>query len=55
MADEREVIVRSGLAGFGLGVWWYVWGVKGFWWGLLYGFFWPIWLGYHVAELLLGK
>lgn len=36
-----------------IGVWWFVWGVKGFWWGALYGLGWPVWLGYRVAEYAL--
>ena len=40
-------------AGVGFGVWWFVWGAKGFWWGVLYGLFWPIWVGYHIAAWLL--
>jgi hypothetical protein len=38
--------------GVGLGVWWFVWGVKGFWWGVWYGMFWPVWAGYHLAIAL---
>jgi hypothetical protein len=37
----------------GLGVLWFVWGLKGFWWGLLYGVFWQEWVGYRLAEYLL--
>jgi hypothetical protein len=40
--------------GIGLGVWWFVWGAKGFWWGVLYGACWPIWAGYHLAAFLIG-
>lgn len=36
----------------GVGVFWYVWGVKGFWWGTLYGVFWTIWVGYRLAGWL---
>jgi hypothetical protein len=39
--------------GVGLGVWWFVWGAKGFWWGVLYGLFWPVWAGYRLADYLL--
>lgn len=35
-----------------VGVFWYVWGAKGFWWGLLYGFAWPAWVGYRLAAWL---
>jgi hypothetical protein len=37
-----------------IGVWWYVWGAYGFWWGVLYGLFWPIWLGFRIAAYLIG-
>lgn len=37
--------------GIGIGVFWCVWDARGFWWGLLYGSFWPIWVGHHVASL----
>ena len=43
-----------GYPSLGLGIWWYVWGVKGFWWGVLYGLCWPIWVGYRLAQYLLG-
>ena len=39
-------------SGIGLGVWWVVWSVKGFWWGVLYGLGWPVWVGYRMAEFL---
>jgi hypothetical protein len=42
----------GGFAGFGFGVFWYAWGKVGFWWAIVYGFFWVPWLGYRVAELL---
>jgi len=37
----------------GLGVFWFVWGAKGFWWGLWYGAFWPSWVGYRLAAWLM--
>lgn len=37
-----------------IGVWWYVWGVYGFWWGVCYGFFWPVWLGFRLAAYALA-
>lgn len=37
-----------------IGVWWYVWGIYGFWWGVCYGFFWPVWLGYRLAAYALA-
>lgn len=47
-------IVR--IAGVGLGVFWYAWGKVGFWWALVYGVFWPTWVGYRIAESLgLGR
>lgn len=42
------------LGGPGLGVLWFVWGYYGFWWGVLYGLFWPCWIGYHLAAAMLG-
>ncbi len=38
----------------GLGVWWAVWDVYGFWWGLLYGLFWHEWVGYRLATFLVS-
>lgn len=37
-----------------MGVFWYVWGLYGFWWGLAYGLFWQIWLGYRIAAYVLS-
>lgn len=37
-----------------IGVWWHVWGIYGFWWGVCYGFFYPIWLGYRLAAYALA-
>lgn len=34
------------------GVFWFVWGARGFWWGVLYAVFWPVWLGFRMAETL---
>lgn len=39
--------------GIGFGVFWYVWGHLGFWWGVLYGACWPVWIGYRIAAWLL--
>jgi hypothetical protein len=50
----EHVTYRSAAAGIGIGVWWYVWGVYGFWWGVLYGFFWPVWIGFRLAAYLLA-
>lgn len=44
----------GGSLGLAIGIWWYVWGIYGFWWGVCYGLFWPIWVGYRVAAYLLG-
>jgi len=60
MSEEvQKVRVENSVAwggsfGVSLGVWWYVWGVYGFWWGVCYGIFWPVWIGYRVAAYLLG-
>lgn len=43
-----------GFGGVGCGVFWYVWGVHGFWWGVFYGLFWHYWLGYRLAFYLLS-
>ena len=42
----------TAFSGFGIGVWWFVWGAKSFWWGVVYGAFWPVWLGYRAAAWL---
>jgi hypothetical protein len=39
----------------GIGVWWFVWGAKGFWWGVLYGLGWEIWVGYRLAEFFMKR
>jgi len=53
-----NTVTTTSVGGFSLsvagGVFWYVWGVYGFWWGLLYGFFWPVWVGYRMAWYFLG-
>jgi len=58
MNEQSETkYVASGFGGVGTGVCWYIW-TKGtlsaatFFWGLLYGAFWPVWLGYRLAEIL---
>ena len=60
MSDDKTTKIENnynfGLAfvlPVGIGVFWYVWGLYGFWWGLLYGFFWMIWAGYRLAQYLL--
>lgn len=54
MSDSSSRTVRAAFpTGIGIGVWWFVWGAKGFWWGLLYGMCWPIWIGYRLAAWLL--
>jgi len=37
--------------GMAIGVFWHIWAVYGFWWGLWYACTWPIWLGLRVAAL----
>ena len=39
--------------GVALGVFWAAWNLHGFWWGLIYGLFWPIALGFHATEVFL--
>jgi hypothetical protein len=39
--------------GISAGVFWYVWGLYGFLWGLCYGMFWEFWAGYRLAAYLL--
>jgi hypothetical protein len=36
---------------FGIGVFFYVWSIKGPMWAVIDGVFWPVWLGYHVASI----
>lgn len=36
-----------------VGVFWFAWEKFGFLWGVLYGLFWEIWVGYRMAETLL--
>ena len=50
--DGRKVSIVL-CTGVGFGVFWFVWGKYGFWWGVLYGVFWETWLGYRLAEWLL--
>lgn len=47
---KTTYVTNSFASGAGIGVFWFVWGKLGFWWGLLYGFSWPIWIGYRIAE-----
>lgn len=49
--DRHNVTLVFGW--FAAGVFWCVWGAKGFWWGVLAGVFWPAWFGYRAAEALL--
>lgn len=37
----------------GIGVAIHVCNVFGFWWGVLYGIGWPIWIGYRLASWLI--
>jgi hypothetical protein len=52
MRGSQQSVAITGFGGVGLGVWWAIWGLKGFWWGVLYGMFWPIWIGYRLAMWL---
>jgi hypothetical protein len=52
MSDTNTIHV-AGTGGIGIGIWWYVWGIYGFWWGALYGIGWPIWVGFRLAKYLL--
>lgn len=52
MTTATSVTIRTS---FFLGVWWFVWGKFGFWWGVLYGLFWQVWIGYRLAAWLLGE
>ncbi len=51
MSDSRSIVI-GGVSGLGFGVFWFVWGKLGFWWGVVYGLFWPMWLGYRLAEYI---
>lgn len=51
--DSTKTVYAGGLAGLGFGVLWYVWGVYGFWWGVLYGLFWPTWVGFRLAKFFM--
>lgn len=53
MSQSASIVSMSLSFVFGLGVLWHVWSSYGFWWGLIYGAFWQIWLGYRVAAWLL--
>ena len=48
----RGARIIIGVGGPGLGVFWAAWSYVGFWWALLYGFFWPVWIGFRLAEYL---
>ena len=55
MSNETSKSVNiTGFGGVGLGVFWFAWTKFGFWWGLCYGIFWPTWVGFRLAEYLLG-
>lgn len=51
--SESKTVAALPKLGIALGVWWYVWGLYGFWWGVCYGLFWPEWVGYRLAAFLL--
>jgi len=52
MSKVKNRTTVIGFGGVGIGVWWFVWGKVGFWTGLLYGIFWPVWVGFRLAEWL---
>lgn len=52
--DNGRFRVHLAPAGVGLGVFWFIWGHYGFWWGVLYGLFWPLWAGFKLAAFLVG-
>jgi hypothetical protein len=37
----------------GIGVFWCAWGAYGFWWALLCGMFWEVWVGFRLAQFLV--
>ena len=45
-------IIPAVIVSLDTGVFWFVWAAKGFWWGVLFGLAWPIWIGYRLAEYL---
>lgn len=54
--EQKQINVGMGPllgGGVGVGVFWYVWGIYGFFWGLAYGLWWPVWIGYRLAQYLL--
>lgn len=52
-STNRPIVYAFPSGSIALGVFWYTWGLYGFWWGLVYGAFWPMWIGYRLAEYLL--
>ena len=54
MSKERTTISLATGTGFGFGVFWFVWGYYGIWWGILYGIFWIPWLGYRFAQWMFS-
>lgn len=59
MSDVQKVDVQNsvfwgGSFGVAIGVFWYVWGVYGFWWALVYALCWPEWIGFRLAAYLLA-
>lgn len=54
MKSDKLVTTVSVTTGVGIGVFWHVWSLHGFWWGLAYGIFWQVWVGYRLAVYLLG-
>lgn len=50
---DRGRVTVVGTTSVSIGVFWYVWGAWGFWWGVLCGLGWPVWLGYRLAKHLV--
>jgi len=40
--------------GMAAGTFWFVWDKLGFWWGLVYGVFWTVYVGFKIAGFLWG-
>ena len=55
MSDKRSYHYSLPTFWVALGVFWYVWGAKGFWWGVFYGLFWKFIAGYHLAAWLVTR
>jgi hypothetical protein len=52
-SQSSSTTVRAAFPfGIGLGVFWFVNAKVGFLWAVVYGLFWPLWVGYRLAEWL---